>query len=131
MSLAPCVKCEAPRSSAPKNRRLHGHDDLCGKCYSPIAHSARNARISPDKRRQWNFSSRYGLTVDQVEEMLARQDGACAICHKPLTKFHVDHCHTTGNVRGLLCSPCNRKLSLVENPDLLASALAYLKRAKS
>lgn len=54
---------------------------------------------------------RYGITLEQRAEMLVRQDGKCAICKSVFTKTpHVDHCHRTGVVRGLLCSPCNSGL---------------------
>lgn len=59
--------------------------------------------------------------------MLDQQNNRCAICEEPLPKrFHIDHSHTTGKVRGILCHGCNLKLPIVEQPKLLASALAYL-----
>lgn len=70
----------------------------------------------------------YGLTVDDYERMLEGQDGVCAICTGPSgrMRFHVDHNHTTGRVRGLLCSRCNSGLTLLENDQLLAAASRYL-----
>jgi len=75
----------------------------------------------------------YGLTVKQYEDMLAAQNNACAICFskKPggRTKmFFIDHCHTTGKVRGLLCMRCNTGLGLfLDNPKFLSNAISYLK----
>jgi hypothetical protein len=67
--------------------------------------------------------------------MWAEQNGRCAICSTTLREGRggaaVDHCHRTGKVRGLLCSPCNTAIGkLREDPALFASALAYLERAR-
>lgn len=59
--------------------------------------------------------------------MIQEQDGNCAICVDPLPeRFHIDHNHKTGKVRGLLCSSCNLRLTIVEDADRLARAIAYL-----
>jgi len=73
---------------------------------------------------------KYGLTVTQYESMLAEQGGGCAICGtKPDGKrLAIDHCHKTGEVRGLLCSPCNVGLGhFRDDTDLLYKAVKYLK----
>lgn len=74
----------------------------------------------------------YGLSQERYEALLAAQDGRCAICrtddwpgkdHRP----HVDHCHETGRVRGLLCDFCNRGLGLFgDDPARLRAAADYL-----
>lgn len=60
--------------------------------------------------------------------MLDRQGGACAICLQVRTEtLHVDHCHATGAVRGLLCGACNRALGLLnDDPGLIRRAADYL-----
>lgn len=75
----------------------------------------------------------YGITKQQYKDMLKRQKGCCAICESKTSKtnqtefFHVDHCHTTGKVRGLLCSKCNSGLgSFEDNPKFLQRAISYL-----
>ena len=76
---------------------------------------------------------RYGLTVEQYEAMFAAQGFKCATC--PSTEpgpksWHVDHCHTSGRVRGILCHHCNMMLGgAKDNPDTLLRAVAYLKAA--
>jgi hypothetical protein len=69
---------------------------------------------------------RYGLTAEQVDAMIAEQDGLCAICReKPAG--HVDHDHVTGEVRGILCSGCNAGLgSFGDSLDRVYGALSYL-----
>lgn len=80
-------------------------------------------------RTSYNLKSRarrYGLSTEQLQEMYLAQDGLCAICKqkKPLS---VDHNHTTGKVRALLCHGCNTGLGCFEeNPRLLYLAIAYI-----
>lgn len=71
----------------------------------------------------------YGITLDHYNELLARQGGACAICHenKDVRNLAVDHCHETGKVRGILCQRCNRALGLLrDDTSLMRSAIMYL-----
>lgn len=84
-------------------------------------------------QRDSKFRTKYGITLDQYEEMLEAQDGHCAIC--PATTpgranrkyLYVDHDHETGKVRGLLCGNCNDGLGrFIDDIDLLASAIMYL-----
>ena len=85
--------------------------------------------MRPETKRAWNRSSRYGLTNDQVEAMITAQKGLCAICAEPLpARYHIDHSHSTGKVRGILCHGCNLKLPMVEDKPKLQAALAYLAR---
>jgi hypothetical protein len=71
---------------------------------------------------------RYGLDEAAYQALLAKQDGKCAICEEVKTLF-VDHCHTTGDVRGLLCPSCNSAIGMLgENPAALTRAISYLSR---
>ena len=76
------------------------------------------------------LKTRYGITLEQFNEILARQDGCCAICGTDdpgWGKWHVDHCHETGIVRGLLCHPCNTGMGMLrDSKSLLRKAIAYL-----
>ncbi len=69
------------------------------------------------KKRSQALLRSYGITADDYDTLLASQGGVCAICHDaPVGKpFHVDHCHDTGRVRGILCPPCNWFLGKVDN----------------
>lgn len=78
---------------------------------------------------------RYGITQEEYDQMYEKQNGTCAICHKPETakgrsgqirRLAIDHSHKTGKVRGLLCFNCNKKLSTLENQEFFENALAYL-----
>lgn len=60
----------------------------------------------------------YGITLEQEQQILANQGGACAICGEepePGQRLAVDHCHNTGRVRAMLCLGCNTQLGAYEN----------------
>jgi hypothetical protein len=72
--------------------------------------------------------------VAQFDDMLHSQHGMCAICGaspdaEQYGVLAVDHCHTTGKVRGLLCANCNNGLGrFKDNPEALEAAAAYLRK---
>lgn len=80
--------------------------------------------------RKSRLSTQYGLSLDEHAAMLQRQGGKCAICNEPPIAprpLAVDHCHTTGRVRGLLCDRCNHGIGhLGDSPARLQAAIAYL-----
>ena len=83
------------------------------------------------KQRDAVLRCRYGISLDQYDEMLSQQGHQCAICHKDARKMtymlHVDHCHESGIVRGLLCAPCNVYLGAInDNPDAMKRGAEYL-----
>jgi hypothetical protein len=91
---------------------------------------------TPAYRRRYLLKTTYGITVDEYDSMVAKQGGRCAICRTEDPQsarnnvWNVDHDHDTGEVRGLLCSPCNRGMGLLQDsPDVIAKALRYLQRS--
>jgi len=74
----------------------------------------------------------YGLDLKDYEKMLKAQNYNCAICGSPppnnrKTRLAIDHCHTSGKVRGLLCDRCNRSIGLLKDDvSVLESAIKYL-----
>lgn len=86
--------------------------------------------------RPYMLKAKYGITTGQYDEMMSRQGGKCAICGtengasaKGTKTLSVDHCHSTGSVRGLLCNNCNRAIGLLkDNVAVLESAIMYLKK---
>ena len=77
------------------------------------------------------LKSKYGLTVQEWQDMLSEQGGVCAICGEVQENrsLCVDHNHETGDVRGLLCVRCNAGIgNFREKPDLFLNAIAYLER---
>jgi len=124
-----CRVCTAKRQQAYKNRIGR---DLVQK-RANAAKCLRRAR-DPDRHRTQMFInclwSRYRLTPDDYNTLLFKQGGGCAICGKSpdqVTSFHVDHCHDTGRVRGLLCAKCNLLLGHADDStQRLRRAIAYL-----
>lgn len=128
----PCARCKEVfpiGAFARSTRKTPGKPDrLCIASYCTPCGTAKN--------KEWRESvhgghtgyqryQKYGLTLEAYEEMLAAQNGLCAIC-KRVPPVHVDHDHESGAVRGLLCRHCNTSLPLLERHR--DSALAYLDR---
>ena len=94
------------------------------------AYRAANPEKIAVARRAAHQLRKYGLTVEQYDAMLTKQNGTCDICNLVcLTgkRLAVDHCHDTKVVRGLLCANCNMgNGSLKESPKNLAASLVYL-----
>jgi len=73
----------------------------------------------------------YDITLEEYERRLLDQGGCCKICGSddpgPTPRFHVDHCHATNKIRGLLCFNCNSGLGqFKDNVLFLRRALEYL-----
>jgi hypothetical protein len=86
-----------------------------------------------ERNRNRKLRSKYGITLDDYDKMLSNQNGVCAICCETLIrldkKTHVDHDHSTGRVRGLLCQECNLGIGfLKDNYQICEKAGAYLNR---
>ena len=82
--------------------------------------------------RKCMLKRRYGITIDDYEEMFSKQNGKCAICKGDCMtgrNLAVDHDHDTNKVRGLLCSKCNQGLGQFKNIELLQRAIDYLKES--
>jgi Recombination endonuclease VII len=86
----------------------------------------REMRCGRDSQLRW----RYGISTLEFNELLHRQNHACAICERPFRETpHVDHCHLTRWVRGLLCRTCNIGLGhFGDNPAFLVKAARYMAR---
>ena len=75
----------------------------------------------------------YGLTKEAYELMRKEQKNRCKICNTKFFKTpHVDHCHKSGKIRGLLCFYCNNGLGIFkDNPMFLLEAARYLIKSRS
>lgn len=81
---------------------------------------------SPRSRNESHIRRTYGLTLEEYDAMHERQDNRCLVC-KEKTKLHVDHCHSSGKVRGLLCFFCNAGIGMFkDDPRLMKAAIRYL-----
>ena len=87
-------------------------------------------------RREQNLQGKYGITSAQAATLYARQGNACAICLDPAplggrSGAHIDHDHSTGAIRGILCGSCNLGIGKFhDDPAKLDAAAAYLRQAK-
>ena len=85
--------------------------------------------VDKAKRRDQYLRNRYGISLDEYQQLLEARDGKCWICGGSGGKgsLHVDHNHKTGAVRGLLCWPCNKTLTARWTGERLLAASNYIK----
>ena len=108
----------------------HGHrlrwtgTNNCVECSNTVQ---KRHKISAKYSR---IKKEYGISKETYLSLLAKSNGSCCICeNKPESNFslHVDHCHRTGAVRGLLCQKCNQAIGLLnDDTKLIAKALEYV-----
>lgn len=144
-----CSKCKTEKPfedfGRDKNRR-DGHFPQCKICKRAGDASSRNAperreRAAQRSREHYatkknmhvcaSLTRKYGISLDEYDRMLEEQGNECAVCDRTPEdngrRLAVDHNHSTGEVRGLLCDQCNVALGkLQDSPALLRNALAYL-----
>lgn len=89
---------------------------------------AAKKKYGDDYTRHRTLVYRYQITLEEYEDRLIAQGYKCAICGKahnpaPKRKLHVDHCHATGKVRGLLCARCNGFMGTIDQDRSVISAL--------
>lgn len=139
-----CKACkhDARRQWRTANHDLHRQRDTAYKRKNAARNAVRRAAQRQadlagfrQRARAAYLKSKYGLSVEQFNAMLQRQDGRCAICREKAlyvgTKqgLHVDHDHVSGSVRGLLCHHCNVAIGyLREDVNRAEAAVRYLKR---
>src|ERR1041384_916466 len=116
-----------------------GRHPACKSCRNRQAKDryARKRNEIIQMRRDWRKRTgaerrlAYGLNLEEFNAMVKAQNGRCAICNEIPTGrgFHVDHCHLTGVIRGLLCRGCNLALgNMKDDPARLMRAANYLMR---
>jgi hypothetical protein len=149
-----CTKCNEEKPIEKFNKFIRKgkeyREHTCMACRQKIWRSdPKNLAKSVERTRSWHEQNKdyvkrskrgrdlkrlYGITIDQFDSLLKEQDFKCKLCGTPHTDqkyLHVDHCHTSGHVRGLLCTKCNTGLGLFnEDLELLTKAMQYLKENK-
>ena len=82
------------------------------------------------QQKNYKLKTKYGISLDEFNEQLKHQDYKCAICKNELDgsiHTHVDHCHSSNKVRGILCTLCNTSLGgFKDNINTLKNAIKYL-----
>ena len=124
-----CSTCKVEKKYSEFNRHKnqpHGFGYSCKECLAK--------KHDPVKTRTKRIKKVFGITFDDYNRMLKSQNNRCAICNSTATgnrrhkNLNVDHCHTTGKVRGLLCHGCNSGIgSMKDDVELLDKAIAYLR----
>lgn len=140
-----CPKCKTDKPITEywqrKTRQGRQPASRCKPCSTQANRDWRKKKPDYEKRRyqaskletrERHLVRKYGVDLAAYDQMLTKQNGKCAICSKLARQenygvLHVDHCHKTGAVRGLLCRNCNHVLGLMnDNPDLVRAAANYL-----
>lgn len=133
-----CMRCGTVK---PANEMSRGHRGLCRDCWNTWQREYRAKRKAEghDVNRATELRARYGMTLTQYAELLASQNGCCAICAsteamvnptKRKYSLAVDHDESTGRVRGILCTNCNQGLGKFKHDvKLFAAAIEYLQKA--
>lgn len=103
-------------------------DEFREKRYKYQAEKWSSSEKYRTSRRNQRMKLRYGVVPAQRDAMFDAQSGRCAICKRASKKsLQVDHCHSTGVFRGLLCGPCNMAIGLMQDdPSRLLSAAEYV-----
>lgn len=147
-----CSKCGTPKEGVEFSKDKHSKDGLrgyCRRCASVMwkANYAANPEYYKQRAKDWNeknpektkrirkhadLMTLYRLPLIEYERMLREQDGKCAICSCLMSLPHVDHCHSTGRVRALLCADCNHGIgNLKDSPLRCFLAASYLQKFSS
>ncbi len=100
--------------------------ESCHKEYRPVQWSQRWCKECAKDSTSRSRLIRYGMTNIQYEEILNKQNNECAICGIETEIMDVDHNHSTGKIRGLLCPKCNHGLHFIENQEWLRRAIEYV-----
>ena len=150
-----CVECAkingaAYRATHKQQQKKHGRAHYLKNKKQYLAKARAQYVADPARQREvskrWYLANRdrhrlsalrnllmtqYGLTLEQYNEIVKAQNGLCAICHCPPTKrrLDVDHDHTDGHVRQLLCERCNKGLGCFKDSlELLEAAVRYMRK---
>ena len=134
-----CSKCGIQKALTEFPKRIdspdgyRNHCKLCRKSYNQEYQKQNHTQL-----RNYKLQRIYKISIEVLQMLYETQQGACAICKVPLTLKknskgvsveQVDHNHTTGKVRGLLCLNCNTALGLLkDNVNVLQEAKKYLEK---
>lgn len=106
----------------PKNHSYkNGHASICKTCQAKVT-----AQYREDNYNKV-YANKYGVTEQEIHKLFSHM--TCHICgtDKHRRRMNIDHCHTTGKVRGLLCDPCNKGIgNFKDSIELLEKAKQYL-----
>ena len=134
-----CKQCNAEYKAQHREHRLAlERERYLRKAEELKSYQKRYKQENPDKVKQRNneyhLRKRYGISAEEKQKMLNEQNNQCAICGKEFDDAkmtHVDHCHESSIVRGVLCRHCNIGLGhFKDSEELLNNAIRYLNKFK-
>lgn len=110
-----------------------GYQWWCKTCWKAVTDKRRNGpkrHIELRQRQNRHLVRTFGITIEDYDSMLAKQNGGCYICYKTKDsnkRLAVDHDAITGKIRGILCENCNRAIGqLAHDINRLQRAITYL-----
>jgi hypothetical protein len=134
MTYKTCTVCNSSKHISEYHNRTSASDGKCYRCKSCDAIARNKWRVNNIDRakrsdREKLLKNRYNISLKEYETLLEKQNFTCAICRQQdsTKSLAVDHDHITGNIRGLLCSSCNRGLGLLgDSVEAIKDVLKYL-----
>lgn len=124
-----CKKDKGAESFGVSRSAWDGRNPVCRECANHAAKTIWNPRrkLSDPNGRHGAIWTKYRLRPTDYADLRIRQQDACAVCNETFVRTpHVDHCHRTGIVRGLLCGSCNALMAALDRPGYLEAAQQYL-----
>lgn len=114
----------------------------CKQCNSEKSKAwyAKNKDVKLASALKWHYKDKYGITLEQRQELFDKQNGKCAICSCEMhldgnlnaTQAVIDHCHSSGKIRGMLCNLCNQGLGHFKDKiEALEQAIKYLEEKQN
>ena len=140
MEMKQCSRCKETKPLSEFHLRSKTQPwpkSACKECHRERAKGYwKNNPVPKEVQREKNLRKSFGIGIEDYDELMEAQKGACAICGTTQCasgrNFAVDHCHSTGVIRGLLCKFCNTALGqFQDSPDILAKAIIYLEKTKN
>lgn len=128
-----CIECFV-EFQGPLRGSISQRCPVCTEEWNKVRHKHTVGR--PEGVRRRHLLAKYGMSPADWDRLFEVQSGRCAICqlHEDEAggRLHVDHCHATGSVRGLLCRGCNTGIGkLREDPEIIRAAAAYVEHHKA
>lgn len=137
MTTKTCTICKEDKSITGYHKdssRLDGLYPYCKPCRKVF--TSKSYYDNPQRQRERAMKHNYGMTFDELKVKAEAQDYACEICSRDFKadfdswnhrQVNIDHCHTTGAVRGILCQDCNHLLGRAhDDTKTLRAAIKYL-----
>ena len=127
-----CHVCGVKKEDTLFNKNSKSKDGLQHYCRECSNRKRKEWDLAdPERTKGKHLKDTYGISFKDYTDMLEQQNHKCAICGKDETRFLkklvVDHCHTTGKIRQLLCNFCNHGLgNFQDDPDTMLKAIQYL-----